>query len=198
MTKHKILVPASKCWRITPLKPITTCSTRWGSVYELMYIRKRLSTFIKSMDDDDIIDLAPNNGETKSIEDLCEVLSQFNSVTKRFQAKDNTIADVWTILGDVIEKYNDKTRKDGCNRILPSSYSQKCNRQYQKFKMDGHEDNLTKIENVYVSQLLKAPNVTETDIFSSLPLMEQVIKCRRCCRNDRSAYLDLPLSTTNV
>lgn len=63
------------------LKAVTSCVIRWGSVYEMICRYKPISQFIKSMDDDDIFDLVPNKRETKLIEDVCEFLSQFNSVT---------------------------------------------------------------------------------------------------------------------
>lgn len=122
MKKLKNLVPAAKLRQHTPLQPIISCPTCWSSTFDMISCFKALLPFIKKIDDDEFIDLVPNNRETKDLETLYDLLLDFNSVTKRFQKEDNLIADVRTILDDVIARFTstkDRLRVDANIVLYP-------------------------------------------------------------------------------
>ena len=188
MHKMKNLIPAAKLRRLTSLKPITSCVTRWSSVFHMLCRFQKLSHYINQLNDEDIIDLVPNNRESKSIEDLIGILRDLNSVTKRFQADDNTIADVRAVLDKVISKYpGTKTRLDSSASIVMYPSFESAVSKIQ----DGLENSLTDVEKSFVSHLLKSSSNGSSDLFTSLPLAEQVMKRRRFSRNAKSAYMDL-------
>lgn len=71
MHKLKNLIRTAKIRCFNSIKPIISSVTRLNSVQDMLCDHQKLSDFMTKLDDHDIIELLPNNRETKSIEDLC-------------------------------------------------------------------------------------------------------------------------------
>lgn len=113
---------------------------------------------------------------------------ELNSVTKRFQAKDTSIADMRAILDDVIAKHPKPFDQLSCtaNIIVYPLFESAVSK-----IQDGKEHSLTDEEKEYISRIVKSLSYSHTYRFSLLPLARRVMKRRRFSKNAKSAYIDL-------
>lgn len=147
----------------------------------------KLDPHIRKVNDYIICNLTPNIKECKQIDSLAEVLRALDSVTKRFQKEDITLAEVCAILEDVIKKHTSTesrlspTAKIALNLVFESSIVK---------IQDGHESKLNLFKLKSVTHLLKS-TVHAYDDVQNLPLAEKTMKRRRFLLHDKSKYLDL-------
>lgn len=70
---------------------------------------QKRSTYIVQLDDDEIMYNALSSKETKSIHDLCNFLSDLESVTNLSRADDSSSGDISTIFEQIPKNITDKT-----------------------------------------------------------------------------------------
>lgn len=188
MLKLRNLIPAAKLRRHTPLKPLLNNVTRWSSTHSMLRRYQQLRDFVPSIGDDGITILLPSNAEEKKIDGLVLILDELDSVTKRLQDEETTMADVRVLFDATIAKYPETLCRLGetAGIVLHPEFESALVKLQENRVVD-----LTNTEKVSVSGLKLMDSVNNTTADAETSFASRALKKRRINSSTHSAgYMD--------
>lgn len=110
MKKLRTPILAAHLRKHTHLRAKVYNSTRWSSTAEMIRRYQKIKQFIPELDlpakyQSEMDDYVPTHRENKTIDSLCEICGDLDSVTKMLQKDNMTLAHVRVLFNAVIEKF---------------------------------------------------------------------------------------------
>ena len=105
MKKLKNIIPSAKLRKLTPLRPKCANVTRWSSTYEMLLRYTQLKEFLPSLHLDEVDDLLLTTRKDREIDQLLEMLTDLDSVTKALQEERLSVCDARALFDGVIGSF---------------------------------------------------------------------------------------------
>ena len=107
MKKLSSLKQSAKLRKATNLRPVLRNETRWSSAYSMLQRYSDIQHFVDKTDPE-LLQLLPTPIQERKLTEVLQDMKFFESISKKLQSDEKTLADIRVLFDGLILKFQDK------------------------------------------------------------------------------------------